>query len=295
MKKIAVLLIMLFLLVNLFTTTATAAPVDDMSIYIRNKPYNNTYLIKSGKLYIPAQLFLKALGFNWVQKGNDIYILTYVTDDSSSDITGEDAVYHYKDAVFKVDNFTRNGQLYIAAAELSRNMSIAVMYNGDTRIIDILMPNFNAPQTTTAHSSGSKTSAVAAEEEASPVKATVQSYQNYDPNHQEYGGTVSGTVNIVNTSDKEVPDVEVILHITDEAGQDLYTQTYPIGTMQPGQQVQKEFYWSNPNPLLAYKTETEVKHGKIEGEEEKKQLEVQSPTGLEGQVPAELITPPAGN
>lgn len=276
----------------LFLITAASFAVDYQTlIYIRNEPYTGKYIIKNNDIYIPVHALLNKLHYDWNQKGNDVYILDYRLDKPSSKVTAGNITYHLDDGAFTVDSFTKDGYIYVNSREFGRKMDAYVMYNADTNIYDIVMPEINAAQViagVAGTAGGSAAAGGTGSDGKDPITATVESFDNYNPeDHGATGGEVRGTVTVTNTGSKEVPDVVATLRIQDMSGGDLHTETFAIGTMTGGQVVKKEFYWPNPNPLLSTQSKVDIEHGEIK-EDKKEGAPVEGQT--QGQNPNVTVT-----
>lgn len=261
MKKITAFLVFLFLLVNV-----SFAVTSDTSVYIRNQPYKGLSVIKNNTLYVPVNTLLKYLGYDWIQKGKDVQILDYRLDTPSSEIIGVDLNYYFGEKIFKADNFMQNGKLYVNAGAFAKNMQMFVMYNDQTDIYDIILPNFNAVQITSATvaaTGGTGSTGSSSGTGADPVVATIQAFQDYTPVDQGAGGAYRGTLNIKNTGTKEVTGIVVNVVAKTAGGEELNRQTYSIGTLAAGGESTQNYFWSNPNPLMAINLTTEVKHDPI--------------------------------
>lgn len=259
MKKVTIFLAFLFLLVNV-----SFALNNDMNIYIRNQPYKGVYVIKNDSLYIPVNVFFKCIKYDWIQKDKHIYILDYRLDTPPGEIVGQDFTYHLGDKTFTVDSFVKYGKLFINANALAKKMEMYVMYNDQTNIFDIVMPNQNAAQvisvTPVSSSGGGGGSSTDSKE---PIVADLQTFQDYTPTNQAAGGDIRGTLTVKNTGSKEVTGIVVIVYIESQDNEPFNQQQFAIGTLAAGQEVTKDYYWSNPNPMLAIKSRTEVKHDPI--------------------------------
>lgn len=274
MKKVTIFLAFLFLLVNI-----SFALNSDMSIYIRNQPYKGVYVIKNDSLYIPLNVFFKCIKYDWIQKDKQVYILDYRLDNPSPEIVGQNLTYYFGDENFTVDSFVKDGKLFINANALAKKMEMYVMYNDQTNIFDIVMPNQNAAQVTSvAPVSSSGSAGGSSTDNKEPIVADLQTYQDYTPTNQAAGGDIRGTLNVKNTGSKEVTGIAVTVYIETQDGEPLNQQQFAIGTLAAGQEVTKDYYWSNPNPMLAIKSKTEVKHDPIPEDKKEEKTETLTPT-----------------
>lgn len=275
MKKIIIFLIFLFLFMNI-----SFAINYKTSIYIRNKPYNDSRIIKNNNFYMPVNTLLRYLNYDWIQKGKDVFILGYRLPASSSEVVGRDLFYHFADKTFYVDNFVKDGRLFVNAHFFAKNMQFLAMYNDQTNIFDIVMPNQNAVQITsvTPIAGGGAAPSAGGETAKEPIVAAVQYYQDYNPAQQYAGGDLRGVLTVKNTGDKQVTGIVVNVYARTTGGENLNVQTYSIGTLKAGEETTKNYYWSNPNPLLVIKIETEVKHDPIPEEKKEEVAPAPAPT-----------------
>lgn len=284
MKKITIFLAFLFLLVNV-----SFALNSDISIYIRNQPYKGVYVIKNDSLYIPVNVFFKYINYDWIQKNKHVYILDYRLDNPSGEIIGQNLTYHLGDKTFTVDSFVKDGKLFINASAFAKKMEMHVMYNEETNIFDIVMPNQNAAQVISVVPVSSNGSAGGSStDNKEPIVANLQTFQDYTPTNQAAGGDIRGTLTVKNTGSKEVTGIVVTVYIESQNNEPLNQQQFAIGTLAAGQEVSKDYYWSNPNPMLAIKSKTEVKHDPIP--EDKKEEKV----GDQTITPTTTLEPGAG-
>jgi|GEM_PF-7084921 len=288
MKRLAVFMVLLFLLVNV-----SFAVTSDTSVYIRNQPYKGLFVIKNNTLYVPVNTLLKYLGYDWIQKDKDVQILDYRLDTPSSEIIGVDLNYYFGEKTFKADNFVQNGKLYVNAGAFAKNMQMYVMYNDQTDIYDIVLPNFNAVAVTSGTAvptGGTGSAGSSSESSADPIVAAIQAFQDYNPANQGAGGDYRGTLNVKNTGAKKVTGIIVTVFAKTAGGEELNRQTYSIGALDAGGETSQTYYWSNPNPLMTINLTTEVKHDPIP--EDKKEESADGTTVL---TPTTTLEPGAQN
>lgn len=258
-------IVYLILLAVLFSSGISLAKVD---IYVRNQPFNFQQVVQQGEIYVPLEPLLKALGFGWKEIDGAIGLYFQEKGLPCPEIGAYEISFKWNGKVIPLKYVLLFGKIYTPIKDSAKKLEAAYLYNSKTNILDVLYPNSGASSaafaSTTVADSASSKPAQKTEEGKTPegaqdmVKAELKYHQDYLPTNQAAGGDVRGTVTVTNTSDKPVEGVIVTVNISDQEGKDLHKQIYNIGNMAAGAAVDKDFYWSNPNPLLAIKHTIDV-------------------------------------
>ncbi|MBI2252090.1 MAG: hypothetical protein HYU63_05025 [Armatimonadetes bacterium] len=268
-KKFIFFITFLFLIIFMYNMVFS----EELTIFVRNKPFNAKYLIKNGVVYVPLESFLKAMSLSWNEDNGILDILNY-SQNKLKPISKEILNFSFLEKNFSLPLIYLKNILYVDLKKIAQNIGAAYLYNKDTGILDIFILKKGtqsdvqkavgtAVPGSEKSQPGAKTQAGQSQggaEKKDIIQTKLDYYQNQNPSQQDIGGELRGTATITNTSDQEVKNVTVALKIYDASNNVLHQEEWTLGDLTSKQVITKDFYWLNPNPLLIVTPKLEVNY-----------------------------------
>jgi hypothetical protein len=276
------------LVVIMLLSLAVPAWSSGWSLYVKNKPLPDKIWVANKNFYAPLNVLLQSMGFSGTLDNGVIDIVSGGA--ASSSITTADPLqkFSFDGEVFFVPTLFANGKIYVEITSMAKALGYGVIYNADTKIIDVYLARPVSPASAATSSGGdvitASTSGAAATETSQgdqalqsggptgskvfPFKVTkFEFYQNLaNPNDVSQSSDVYGSINLKNISKEKISNIRVIAHFkpadstndNDEDISEAASDQNPFA-QGAGEETSMNFYWRNISNLY-YTVRVEIKY-----------------------------------